>query len=59
MIEKRHTQGNLNLTPDKKAHTADQVYTCPMEEHSHVLQAGPGNCPECGMDLVPLETHKN
>ena len=58
VIEKRNPQGNLNLTPDKKAHTADQVYTCPMDEHSHILQVGPGDCPECGMDLVPMETHK-
>jgi Cu(I)/Ag(I) efflux system membrane fusion protein/cobalt-zinc-cadmium efflux system membrane fusion protein len=45
---------NLNLTPDKKAHFAEEVYTCPMEEHSHILQVGPGICPECGMDLVPV-----
>jgi Cu(I)/Ag(I) efflux system membrane fusion protein len=45
---------NLNLTPDKKADFADQVYTCPMPEHSYVLQVGPGSCPECGMDLVPV-----
>jgi Cu(I)/Ag(I) efflux system membrane fusion protein/cobalt-zinc-cadmium efflux system membrane fusion protein len=45
---------NLNLTPDKKAHFAEEVYTCPMEEHSHILQAGPGICPECGMDLVSV-----
>jgi Cu(I)/Ag(I) efflux system membrane fusion protein len=45
---------NLNLTPDKKAHFAGEVYTCPMEEHSHILQVGPGICPECGMDLVPV-----
>jgi Cu(I)/Ag(I) efflux system membrane fusion protein/cobalt-zinc-cadmium efflux system membrane fusion protein len=45
---------NLNLTPDKKAHYADDVYTCPMDEHSHILQVGPGDCPECGMFLVPI-----
>lgn len=45
---------NLNLTPDKKAHFSEEVYTCPMEEHSHILQVGAGICPECGMDLVPV-----
>jgi multidrug efflux pump subunit AcrA (membrane-fusion protein) len=45
---------NLNLTPDMKADFSDQVYTCPMAEHSHVLQVGPGTCPECGMKLVPI-----
>ncbi len=29
-------------------------YTCPM--HSSVKQAGPGNCPDCGMALVPSRT---
>jgi Cu(I)/Ag(I) efflux system membrane fusion protein len=46
--------GNLNLTPGKKASYADDVYTCPMDEHSYILQVGPGKCPECEMDLVPI-----
>jgi Cu(I)/Ag(I) efflux system membrane fusion protein len=49
-----HKQGNLNLTLDKKANSAEEVYTCPMDEHSYILQVGPGNCPECGMKLVPI-----
>ena len=49
---------NLNLTPEKKAEFADQVYTCPMEEHSHILQVGTGKCPECGMELVPVTQTK-
>ncbi len=52
MKAEKYQQGNLNLTPDKKAHSASEVYTCPMEEHSHILQVGPGDCPECGMRLV-------
>ena len=31
--------------------TAGAVYTCPM--HKDVRQAGPGNCPKCGMALLP------
>ena len=31
----------------------EQLWTCPM--HSHVLQQGPGECPICGMELVPVE----
>lgn len=27
-------------------------YTCPMKEHSDVVQDNPGNCPKCGMTLV-------
>jgi Heavy metal binding domain len=30
------------------------VYVCPM--HSIVRQPGPGQCPKCGMDLVPEGT---
>ena len=29
------------------------VYTCPM--HPKVRQSGPGRCPKCGMDLVPVD----
>jgi Cu+-exporting ATPase len=28
------------------------IYTCPM--HPEIRQAGPGNCPKCGMALEPL-----
>ena len=31
----------------------EQRYTCPM--HPHYISDDPGNCPICGMDLVPLE----
>lgn len=38
-----------------------QEYTCPM--HPEVLQDKPGNCPKCGMHLVPVvakeEEHSN
>jgi RND family efflux transporter MFP subunit len=27
-------------------------WTCPM--HPHVKEKGPGKCPECGMDLIPV-----
>ncbi|MEO7922208.1 MAG: copper-translocating P-type ATPase [Chitinophagaceae bacterium] len=29
-----------------------QQYTCPM--HPEVIKPGPGKCPKCGMDLIPL-----
>jgi Cu2+-exporting ATPase len=36
-----------DLTPAKT------MYTCPM--HPEIIQEGPGSCPTCGMDLVPME----
>ncbi|MEP7063014.1 MAG: heavy metal translocating P-type ATPase [Betaproteobacteria bacterium] len=33
--------------------SADAIYTCPM--HPQIRQAGPGNCPICGMALEPLD----
>ena len=32
---------------------ASGTYTCPM--HPDVISDSPGECPECGMDLVPVE----
>lgn len=39
---------NTKKTADKGA----QTYTCPM--HPQIVQQGPGACPICGMDLVPV-----
>src|ERR1044071_3536522 len=33
-----------------------QKYTCMM--HPEVIADHPGNCPKCGMKLVPVEQHK-
>ena len=38
-------------TPAPTPAPAGAIYTCPM--HPQVRQAGPGNCPICGMTLVP------
>jgi len=35
------------------------VHTCPMPEHYHILNYGPGKCPECGMDFVPIARTDN
>ncbi len=37
-------------------HSQNQHYTCPM--HPEVVKPAPGNCPKCGMKLVPVEIKK-
>jgi membrane fusion protein, copper/silver efflux system len=41
-------------SPEDHEHTKDEVtYTCPM--HPQIVQAKPGTCPVCGMDLVVFD----
>jgi len=35
------------------------IHTCPMPSHYHILNYGPGTCPDCGMDLVPVSETDN
>lgn len=37
--------------PQHEHQTDSTIYTCPM--HPEIQQAGPGECPKCGMKLVP------
>src|SRR5450755_2953456 len=41
----------LDKTTPKTAAAEGTIYTCPM--HPQIRQAGPGNCPICGMALEP------
>ena len=53
-FEKEPTAYPDKKKSEKKAAKNDQrLYTCPM--HPEVEQVGPGDCPECGMDLEPKE----
>src|SRR5205085_10490695 len=36
--------------------SAKQLYTCPM--HPEVVRTEPGQCPKCGMTLVPIKKTK-
>src|SRR5437667_1846335 len=40
----------------EQEHEKKQKYTCPM--HPEVVTNHPGNCPKCGMKLVPLKQNK-
>jgi rubrerythrin len=43
-------EGAMEMTKEENV----VYYTCPMESHKHVHSAEPGNCPECGMKMVPV-----
>ena len=49
-----HGHGHANATAPAAAAAAvpGARYTCPM--HPEVMQDGPGDCPKCGMALVPI-----
>jgi hypothetical protein len=40
----------------QREHEKKQKYTCPM--HPDVVANHPGNCPKCGMKLMPMEEKK-
>jgi len=42
---------------DHTGETAQQMWTCSM--HPQIMQPEPGDCPICGMDLIPAETSAN
>lgn len=53
--EQHHAENHDHSAHDESAAgnggAADLRYTCPM--HPEVEQSAPGNCPKCGMKLVP------
>lgn len=46
--------GQATDAHDHSAEAAPTIWTCSM--HPQIQQPGPGKCPICGMDLIPLET---
>ncbi len=44
----------LPVNHTEEDHTASEVWTCAM--HPQIREDGPGQCPICGMELVPVET---
>ncbi len=50
--------GSTSTSEEKHNHetseTENQLWTCSM--HPQIMQPDPGDCPICGMDLIPAET---
>lgn len=46
-----HSKPPTSSPAQQKAETSRTVYTCPM--HPEIRSDKPGNCPKCGMKLVP------
>ncbi|MBW6492761.1 MAG: efflux RND transporter periplasmic adaptor subunit [Lentimicrobium sp.] len=58
----QHINESANQHIDESAHqhineSANQTWTCSM--HPQIRQNEPGDCPICGMDLIPLEDDQN
>lgn len=51
-IEKDET--DMTETHDHSGESAEQMWTCSM--HPQIMQPEPGDCPICGMDLIPAES---
>src|SRR5690349_17289173 len=51
----KHSKGghNSSADPSEKEKPSHQKYACPM--HPEIVQDGPGRCPKCGMNLVPVK----
>jgi Cu(I)/Ag(I) efflux system membrane fusion protein len=47
-------QNNVSTMPIEHLHDETQVWTCSM--HPQIRQSEPGQCPLCGMDLIPVST---
>jgi multidrug efflux pump subunit AcrA (membrane-fusion protein)/rubrerythrin len=46
--------GSRERSPHQSNATESVVYVCPMPEHVSIVYDHPGNCPICGMALVPV-----
>jgi len=48
------TAGSAPERASSQPESGGVVYVCPMSEHVSIIHEHPGNCPVCGMALVPV-----
>ena len=53
----KHKMDNPQVNVNEEEKEQQKVYTCPM--HPEILSDKPGNCPKCGMKLVPKKMEGN
>lgn len=51
-----HQHESTPSSPSQAQPPAETIYTCPM--HPEIQRKEPGNCPICGMKLVPKKDRK-
>ena len=51
--EQQAAQETVEASTSDTTGAEQQIYTCPM--HPEIRQTQPGNCPKCGMQLLPVE----
>ncbi|WP_299434644.1 efflux RND transporter periplasmic adaptor subunit [uncultured Aquimarina sp.] len=51
-----NTSKESSVAHDHTEEVSNQIWTCSM--HPHIMQSEPGDCPICGMDLIPTETNE-
>jgi len=56
-IGENSVKESSNTKPDSSAAVEAGYWTCPM--HPEIHQAGPGQCPICGMNLIYKKVEKN
>jgi len=49
-----NNETDITETHDHSGESAEQMWTCSM--HPQIMQPEPGDCPICGMDLIPAES---
>ena len=59
MKKHEHSMKMKTDSAESSVFAKHDVYTCPMPSHFHLLQYGPGKCPECEMKLVPVTETDN
>jgi Cu(I)/Ag(I) efflux system membrane fusion protein/cobalt-zinc-cadmium efflux system membrane fusion protein len=54
MLETGGAAGSADDEQVRASAPQEELYVCPMEEDKEIVSDQPGDCPKCGMNLVPV-----